>query len=197
MTARARRSSSIADFSAASCSARSFLPTLYASTISPIALASAPTSAVTLPPPGAGRLAAVASRKSLIVRDASKVSSGMVAPLRSVVGSLYRPAAGVVLHAFGRQLHRREVRVRPLARLHVHQLGLRRADRDQALAHRRARKIPHLIERDRINLIGKSLLRVVAKPEQFIQRSIARLGLRRLVIHRILRRDQSLRAVKP
>src|SRR5688572_4216617 len=91
--------------------------------------ASAPASAVTLPPPGAGCFAAAASRKSLIVEVWSYIARSN-SPLRGV--RVLPGPAGVVLHALGGEVDLGERRVRPRARLHGHQLGHRRADGDDA-----------------------------------------------------------------
>src|SRR5687768_11905448 len=132
---------------------------------------SAPASAVTAPPPGVGRLAAAASRNWPIVADWSYVmlDSGTRLPGACLqVGNNHtgwKPVlhnavphslpAGVVLHAAGRQVHRRERFELPPAGLDLHLFRLRRADRHHAFRQPLARGLLDVLELHGPDFIGK------------------------------------------
>src|SRR5688500_13717249 len=107
-----------------------------------MAAARAPASAVTAPPPGVGFLAAAASRNCSIVTEGSHVM-GTVARASSPcfqagTDTGWKPvpqslAAGVVLDAAGRQVHRGERFVLAPPGLRFHLLRLGRADGHHAL----------------------------------------------------------------
>src|SRR5437867_178400 len=95
-----------------------------------MAAASAPASPATLPPPGVGCLAAVASRNSLIVLDWSYMVPAVgwaspTIPARWALPTLL--SADVMLHTPWRQVHGREGIIGAKSRLDLHQIRGRSA----------------------------------------------------------------------
>src|SRR5713226_4579382 len=96
--------------------------------------ASAPTSAVTLPPPGAGCLAAAPSKNPRIVAEASYIIH-FRSPTRHLPSSILDHSfpPNIMLHPFGRQIQRRKRLVRPLSLLRLYKLRLARPNGNDAL----------------------------------------------------------------